>query len=351
MTTHVINIAGHSVGPGHPPFVIAEIGQAHDGSLGTAHAFIDIAADCGVSAVKFQTHIADAESTLDEAFRVKFSRQDKTRFDYWRRMEFQPEQWQGLSDHARERGLVFLSSAFSRAAVELLDRIGMPAWKIGSGETVTGELIDMVIGTDRPILVSTGMSYWSEIDAIASRLRQARAPHALLQCTSRYPSSFSDTGLNVIDEMRSRYTCPVGLSDHTGSLWPAIAAVARGADLVEVHLALHPKAFGPDVPASLTPEGLRQLCEACSAIGAMRTNPVDKDAVAAEMSSMRGLFAKSVAPSRALPAGHVLTTGDLTLKKPGTGLAPASLQSLLGRKLTKAVTPDRLLTAEDVGGV
>ena len=129
----MFDIADRPVGTGHPCFIIGEVAQAHDGSLGMAHAYIDAIADAGADAVKFQTHIAAEESTPDEMWRVKFSYQDDSRFDYWRRMEFTEAQWRGLADHAGEKGLVFLSSPFSVAAVELLARIGVPAWKIASG--------------------------------------------------------------------------------------------------------------------------------------------------------------------------------------------------------------------------
>ena len=158
-----LNIAGHTIGPGFPAFIVAEVAQAHDGSLGMAHAFIDAAADAGADAVKFQTHIASAESTLDEPFRVRFSRQDPTRLHYWKRMEFTLEQWEELATHVHQRGLVFLSSAFSLAAVELLQKIGVAAWKIGSGEFASRDLWGVISATGKPIFFSTGLAKWTEI--------------------------------------------------------------------------------------------------------------------------------------------------------------------------------------------
>ena len=137
-------IGSKRIGGGAPAYLIAEIAQAHDGSLGFAHQFIDAAADAGADAIKFQTHFANEESTLDEPFRIKFSKQDETRFDYWKRMEFTDEQWAGLADHAKEKKLDFLSSAFSMRAVELLERLGMPAWKIASGEVVSSDLLNRI---------------------------------------------------------------------------------------------------------------------------------------------------------------------------------------------------------------
>ncbi|MBT6433650.1 MAG: N-acetylneuraminate synthase, partial [Deltaproteobacteria bacterium] len=142
-----MNIGGKGIGPNHPTLIIAEIAQAHDGSLGQAHAYIDAVARTGADAIKFQTHIAAAESTPGEPWRIKFSRQDDTRYEYWQRMEFTPEQWVGLSEHARESGLLFLSTPFSMEAADLLIKLDMEAWKIGSGEVTNGELIGKLAKT------------------------------------------------------------------------------------------------------------------------------------------------------------------------------------------------------------
>ncbi len=166
-------IGDRRVGPGEPCFIIAEVAQAHDGSLGAAHAYIDMAAQCGADAVKFQTHFAAEESTPAEPWRIQFSRQDGTRYEYWRRMEFDEAQWTGLAEHAAEAGIVFLSSAFSAKAVDLLTRLGMPAWKIASGEVSNHALLAQMVSTKKPILLSSGMSSWAELDA-AVNLRPNR---------------------------------------------------------------------------------------------------------------------------------------------------------------------------------
>src|SRR2546421_10259699 len=152
------NLFNSFAGRGDGCLIIGEVARTTAGSLGLAHAFVDAIANAGADAVKFQTHIASAESTPSEPFRVKFSRQDKTRYDYWKRMEFTEEGWRGLAEHARERGVLFLSSPFSIEAVDLLERIGMPLWKIASGETSNSALLDRIIATGRPVLLSTGMS-------------------------------------------------------------------------------------------------------------------------------------------------------------------------------------------------
>ena len=348
MTHSTFEIAGKPIGAGHPAFLIAEVAQSHDGSLGLAHAFVDAAAEAGADAIKFQTHIADAESTLDETFRVAFSKQDATRYDYWKRMEFSSEQWSGLAEHARAKGIVFLSSAFSVAAVELLVAVGVPAWKVGSGEFKSDDLLQRLCETGLPIVFSTGMSRWNEIEAAVALLQKHNAPLALLQCTSQYPTPFEDVGLNVIDELRERFAVPVGLSDHSGTIYPSLAAIARGANLVEIHLTLDRRLFGPDVPASLTPGEFRTICNARDAFAAFDANPVDKDEMAEKLDSMRDLFTKSLAVTRPLAVGTTLTFDMLTAKKPGTGIPTGDIDNIVGRTLIRDVSPDRLLSFEDI---
>src|SRR5207247_4192643 len=227
-----LSIAGRAVGPGQPSFVVAEVAQAHDGSLGTAHAYIDAAAKAGADAVKFQTHIAAAESTPSETFRVRFSPQDDTRYDYWTRMQFTADQWHGLAEHAGGRGLIFLSSPFSIEAVELLDKIGMPAWKVGAGEVTNLPMLQRVAATGSPVLLSSGMSGWEDLDAAVACVRAGGAPVAVYQCTTAYPCPAEQLGLNILAELRARYRCPVGLSDHSGTIYAGLAAVTLGASLL-----------------------------------------------------------------------------------------------------------------------
>lgn len=330
------------------PLLIAEVGQAHEGSLGMAHAYIDAVADSGADAVKFQTHIASAESTLDEPFRVQFSRQDPTRYAYWRRMEFSPEQWLGLANHARERGLYFLSSPFSLEAVSLLADIGVSAWKIGSGEALSYHVLDAIFAMGGPIIVSTGMSPWNEIDRLVDCLNANHASFALMQCTSRYPTPFAEVGLNVLEEMRARYHCPVGLSDHSGSPYPALAALAQGAKLIEVHVTFDRRLFGPDITSSVTFDELSLLVKARDAFVEMNANPVNKDGLASSLTTMRTTFGKSVAPVRDLPAGTVLERDMLTIKKPASGIPAEALDSLVGRRLLSDASPQRLLQWKNV---
>jgi len=341
-------IGDQPIGQGKPCLIVAEVAQAHDGSLGMAHAFIDAAAAAGANAVKFQTHIAAAESTIDEPWRIKFSPQDATRYDYWKRMEFTKEQWHGLKRHADERGLVFLSSPFSIEAVELLIQIGLAAWKVPSGETANTPMLDRMIATGLPILLSTGMSPLEEIDLAAKRVKDARVPLLILQCTSAYPCPPEKVGLNMISFFRERFGCAVGLSDHSGTIYPGLAAAALGIQLLEVHLTLSREMFGPDVKASITTAELGQLVEGIRFIEKMTINPVDKEALAQDAKELRAAFTKSIVARRNLPAGTILQEADLTLKKPGTGIPAARLSEVIGRRLERSVSEDALITDDDL---
>jgi N,N'-diacetyllegionaminate synthase len=342
-----IFIGDRSVGDGAPAFVIAEVAQAHDGSLGMAHAFIDAAARAKADAIKFQTHIASAESTPSETWRVKFSKQDATRYDYWKRMEFTEEQWRGLKVHADEKGLVFLSSPFSFAAVELLERLDVVAWKIGSGEVTNTPFLERVSATQKPVLLSSGMSTWSELDAAVAVINKHGAPLALMQCTTSYPCPPEKIGLNVIEQMRKRYwLVPIGLSDHSATIFPSLAARALGASLFEVHMCFSKEQFGPDTGSSLTVDELAHMIEGLHFLDRTLASPVDKDTMASSMVELKRVFGKSVVAARDLAAGVVLDAGALALKKPGTGIPAARLNEVVGKRLKRDVKRDDLLTDE-----
>lgn len=328
--------------------VVGEVAQAHDGSLGFAHAYIDAIADAGADAVKFQTHIASAESTPDEPWRVKFSRQDATRYEYWRRMEFTEEQWHGLRRHADERGLLFLSSPFSLEAVDLLERVGVAAWKVASGEVSNAPLLDHMLATGRPVILSSGMSDLTELDAAVARVRRAGSPLAVLQCTTAYPCPPERIGINLLSEFRERYGCAVGLSDHSGTIFPGIAAATLGGDVVEVHVTMHRAMFGPDVPASITLEELATLVSGVRFVERMRGNPVRKDAVPEDMLPVRQLFTRSVVARVQIPAGAVIGAEHLIAKKPGTGIPAERLDSIVGTRARRTIEPDELLSETDI---
>ena len=328
-------------------FVVAEVAQAHDGSLGTAHAYIDAAAEAGADAIKFQTHIADAESTLDEPWRVKFSRQDQSRFDYWRRMEFTPDQWAGLAQHCAERQIEFMSSPFSLEAVDLLAGLGMRLWKIASGEIYNPPLLEAVLATGQPVVYSTGMSALEELDEIVERTRQSGNDFTLLQCATAYPCPPELWGFGVMDEIRDRFGCLAGFSDHSGDIYAGLAAAALGATVLELHITFNRSSFGPDVPASVSVEDLARLVNGVRQIEtARRANP-DKATVARQTGDLKNIFGRSLALRDDLPEGSVITEDQLVLKKPAGGIQWSERHSVIGRTLVRAKSARRLLSTED----
>lgn len=303
-------------------FVIAEIAQAHEGSLGIAHSYIDALATCGVDAVKFQTHIANAESSSFEQFRIPFSYEDKSRFDYWKRMEFTPEQWAGLKQHCEDKGVEFISSPFSVAAVELLEKLNVKQYKIGSGELTNYLMLDAIAQTGKPIILSSGMSDWAELDATIAFLKPYRNSLSILQCTTAYPTLPHQWGLSAISEMKTRYSLPIGFSDHSGDIFAPLAAVSLGAEMIEFHCAFDKSMFGPDTKASLTinqihtlVKGIRQISDALQSHHAKLDNT--------PFNELKILFGKSLAVNKSLKAGHVIQLSDLESKKPGDRGIPA----------------------------
>jgi len=333
---------------GKKSLIIAEIAQAHDGSLGIAHAMIDAVAAAGVDGVKFQTHIAAEETTTREPWRVKFSKQDATRYDYWKRMEFSEPQWHELKKHAVEKKLLFLSSPFSLSAFDLLERVGVYAWKVASGEVSNAQMLQRMIASKLPIWLSSGMSPLAELDGVVETIKKGGSKLTVFQCTSMYPTPPEKVGLNMIPVLRQRYGCDVGLSDHSGTIYAGLAAATLGIEVLEVHVALSREMFGPDVPASVTTVELKQLVDGIRFIEKMKAALVDKDVIGADLKPMRAIFNKSIVAKKPIPAGTVLTEDLLALKKPGTGLDPSRLLFVIGKRLKRALDQDEEIREDDI---
>lgn len=314
-------------------FVIAEIAQAHDGSLGILHSLVDAVAGAGVDAVKFQVHIADAESSSLEPFRVRFSPVDATRFDYWKRMELSVRQWGQLKERCEALGVEFLATPFSNAAVDLLEEFGVRRYKVGSGDAANPLLLERIARSGKEVILSTGLGVIDELDAAVDMLRRRQVPHALLQCTTRYPTAAEDVGLAWLARLRERYGCPVGLSDHSGTIFPGLGAVALGAVAVEAHVTFDRRMFGPDARASLTVDEFAKMVEGIRFLEKARGNGPDKVLDEAK-EELRRMFGKSLAVNRDLLAGHVLQFEDLEGKKPADGGVPVGeVERVIGRAL------------------
>lgn len=329
-------------------FLIAEIAQAHDGSLGTAHAYIEALAKTGIHAIKFQTHIAEAESSIYEPFRVKFSIQDATRFDYWKRMEFTLEQWKGLKQHCDDVGLEFMSSPFSNAAVDLLEEVGVNRYKIGSGEITNFLLLSKIAQTKKPVILSSGMSSFDELDEAVAFLKSKNVTYSILQCTTAYPTKPEQYGFNVIKELKERYQVPVGFSDHSSKIETCIAAATLGAEIFEFHAVFNRDQFGPDTIVSLTIDEIRQVSKSIRNIEKALQHPVSKD----DNSSFKDLkiiFEKTLAVNKDLDKGHVLRFSDLEAKKPANkGIAAKFFNDVIGKSINKDMQQWQFLTEEDI---
>jgi len=329
-------------------FIIAEIAQAHEGSLGQALSYIDALAKTGVDAVKFQVHIAEAESSIYEPFRVKFSQQDKTRFEYWKRMEFSLDQWKIIKARCEEKGLEFMASPFSNAAVDLLEQVGVKRFKIGSGEVNNFLMLQKIAQTGKPIILSSGMTSYDELDKTIEFLREQRASFSILQCTTSYPTTPENYGLNVIKELKYRYQVEVGYSDHSANIGTCIAAVALGAEILEFHAVFSRNSFGPDASSSLEITEIEQLVKAVKNIKIAMNSPVDK-ADNSNFNDLKNIFEKSLAVNKELPANHILTFQDLEAKKPkGYGINANQFLKVINKPLKRNMTKWEFLNVEDL---
>ena len=327
---------------------IAEIGQAHNGSFELLLQYIDTVSKTGVNAIKFQTHIAEAESSIHEPFRIKFSDQDKTRYDYWKRMQFTQEQWIEIGKRCKAASLLFISSPFSNAAVDILEKAGVEQYKVGSGEVTNFLLLKKIVDTGKPIIISSGMSSFEELDRAVFFLKDHDAEVSVLQCTTSYPTQPKDYGLNVISELKERYNIPIGFSDHSASVATGIAATALGAEILEFHVVLNREQFGPDVTSSLTIDETTELVKGIAKISEALKNPIDKNDNSA-FSELKNIFEKSLAVNKNLEEGHTLTFDDLEGKKPkGYGIDASKFMKVIGKKLNKGLQQWDFLNENDV---
>ena len=312
----------------------------HDGSLGNAIRLAEVAARAGADAVKFQLHDAQAETTRDAPSPPYF--QHETRWEYFERTAFTDSQWATLKGACASAGIEFLCSAFSVQALQRLERIGVARHKIPSGEVTNLELVRAAAATGKPVLLSSGMSSWAELDAA---VEAAGNEVTVFQCTSAYPTPPERVGLNLLTELRERYAAPVGLSDHTLGPFACYAAVALGADAVEKHFTLSQESYGPDAALALEPDALGDLVKGVREIEAMVGAPVDKDDLE-PYREMKNVFEKSVVAATDIPAGAVIVREMLAAKKPGTGIPARRLPELVGRRTRTAISADTLIAEE-----
>lgn len=338
-----MQIGDRRLGPGEPVLVIAEIGNNHDGSIRQAEALIEAAAEAGAGAVKFQTHIAEAEMLPSTPTPPHF---DEPRFTFTQRMELDLDDHERLKAFAEERNLLFFSSPFSVEAVALLERVGVSLYKIASGEVTNPPLLEAVAATGKPVLVSTGMSGLEEIDRAVALFAEAGSELAVLQCTSTYPCPPELVNLRAMVALGERFGHPVGLSDHTPDIYTSIAAVGLGAVCIEKHFTLSRRLYGPDHHASLEPDDLRRLVEGVrQAQAALGSGLKERDPA---LDPARATFEKSVVARIEVPEGATIEASMLTTKRPGTGIPATRLGEVVGRRAARRLEADHLVETADL---
>ena len=347
MTT-AMKLGDRLVGPGQPVFVIAEAGVNHNGDVAQARALIDAAAGSGADAVKFQTFSADrlvTASSPKAGYQNRTTDPGESQLAMLKRLELSADAHRQLIDHARARDILFLSTPFDLQSADLLELLGVEVFKLGSGELTDLPLLIHVARKRRPMIVSTGMSWMEEVGRAVTAIREAAdVPLALLHCVSNYPAESRDCNLRAMDGMRDTFGVPVGYSDHTRGIVAAVAAVARGACIVEKHLTLDRQMAGPDHQASSDPGEFAALVRAIRETEASMGDGV-KRPMEAELPT-RAVARKSVVALVDIPRGQPVTREMLGVRRPGTGIPPADLDRLIGRAHRQDIPAGSLLTWE-----
>jgi len=325
--------------------IIAEIGSVHDGSFGNACKLVELAARCGANIVKFQTHIASSETLRDAPTPSYFV--GEPRYEYFERTSFTEVQWRAIRDVCNRHGIGFLSSPFSIAAVDLLENLGVEIYKVPSGEVSNTPLLEYLASLGKPVMLSSGMSTWSELDKAVGILIN-RVELCVMQCTSAYPCPPEQAGLNVLPEMQKRYgdNITLGFSDHTSGIAAGVAAAALGAMVIEKHLTFSRAMYGSDALNALEPNDFAVYCQAVREAWTIMSHPVDKNNLK-QVLDMKRIFEKSVVAAHSISAGSLITLSDLDFKKPGDGIPAAAFEELIGRRIRHNVCSDHKFSLDD----
>lgn len=345
-----IDLDGRSIGPGHPCFIIAEAGVNHNGDVGLAERLVEAAIETGADAVKFQTFTAERLVTPKAPkadYQAAVTDAAESQSAMLRKLELSREAHVRLFEYAGRRGITFLSTPFDEQSADLLDDLGVPLFKIASGEITNLLLLEHVARKRKPMVVSTGMSTLDEVGEAVRVIYKAGCPAlALLHCTSNYPADPAESNLKAMITMRQAFDLPVGYSDHTPGIEVAVAAVALGASVLEKHLTLSREMPGPDHRASLEPGDFAAMVRAVrsveTALGDGVKRPMESER------STRAIARRSLVAATDLPAGTVLQAHHLAAKRPGLGLPPGELARLVGRRLTKSLQADDMINWSDV---
>jgi N,N'-diacetyllegionaminate synthase len=339
-------IAGRPVGAGAPCYVIAEAGANHNRDLGIARELIDVAADAGADAVKFQVYSGAAlYSSKTPRFKYLEGTSDKPTQQVLEDASLPREWLPRLADHCAERDIAFFATPFDAPAVGELAAVGVPAFKIASFELVDLELIAATASHGLPLILSTGMAVYGEIeDALRAARSAGTEDVALLRCASLYPAPAHIMNLRAMETMRTAFGVPVGLSDHTEGIAVSTGAAALGAELIEKHFTLDRTMEGPDHPFAIEPDELRALVRSVRDVEAALGNGRLEGPSDEEAQEMYTLARRSIIAGTDIPAGTVITRDHLTVKRPGYGIAPKLIDVVVGRTARVDIEADDVVT-------
>ncbi len=327
-------------------FIIAEAGVNHNGSIDLALQLVNTAKACGADAVKFQSFRADrivTRSAAKAVYQERTTSDTETHFEMLKRLELSADAHRSLIHHCREVRIEFLSSPFDEESVDLLDAMGVSQFKVPSGEITNLRLLQHIARKKRAVIVSTGMATLGDVEEAVHALRAAGAPQiTLLHCVTEYPAPYGEINLRAMLTLKAAFGLPVGYSDHTDGIEVAIGAVAMGAEVIEKHFTLDRALPGPDQRASLEPAEFKRMVAAIRNVESALGNGVKAPAPCERQNML--VARKSVVAARDLPVGHQLGAEDLTIKRPGTGIAPKFLQALVGHTLRAKVEEDEVIS-------
>jgi N,N'-diacetyllegionaminate synthase len=329
-------------------YIVAEIGNTHEGSLGLAKCFLKAASECGVDAVKMQTHIFEAESLLDAPTPTYFT--DESRKKYFERTAFSIKEWKDLKRYCEdELKIDFFTSPFSLEAVDMLEDIGVSAYKIASGEVSNIPLIEKIAKTKKRVFLSSGMSSWKELDEAIGILQLNKCDDlVILQCTSEYPCPPKQSGLNILSEIRDRYkNIEVGYSDHTVGAAVPLAAVVMGATVIEKHFTLSNKMYGSDAMNSTEPKEFKRLVDEIREVEIAVSHKIDKDRKVKSLKSVKNIFEKSIVSARVIDKNTIIKSNMLSYKKPGDGIPTREYKKIIGKTIKNTVSKDHKFKWED----
>ncbi len=326
--------------------IVAEIAQSHKGSILLAKKMIKLCSDAGADYVKFQAHYSKYESTLDESFRKGFNFKQRTRYEYWKKYQFTKNQWKELFVFCKKNKIKFLCSPFSIYSYKLLRSIGLRTWKIGSGEFFSDDLIHEIIKKKDKIILSTGLSKLNQISKKVKLFKKNKIDFILLQCTTKYPSSIKNVGVNIMHDFKKKFKCKVGLSDHSGLIDPGLYTITNEFNLLEVHVDFK-GSRNPDTSSSIDFEKLKILCDYRNNLQHLKNNKINKDLFFNEVSKLKKNFTKSICLNKKLRKGSKIQLNDLILKKPGNGIQYKDLKKIVGKTLKKDLDDKRILKWRD----